>query len=88
MTNKTRPPTVREIVTRLGGVTKVARIASTGPNSVGNWQIRNNIPVAHWKAIVAAARAREMYDISLEFLAELAADTKPHPVDNVKARAE
>lgn len=40
---------------------------------------RNSIPAAHWRAVVAGAEARGIEGVTLELLADLAADGRPSP---------
>lgn len=67
------PPMVswRSIIVALGGTGAVAGALGQSDSTVSGWQTRG-IPAPHWAALVALAADRDVGDVNLEVLAELA----------------
>lgn len=66
--------TVPEIIDALGGTTAAAVAIGTTQQNVTNMKARGTIPANFFKAIVHAARTKGRADITLEKLADLAAN--------------
>ena len=59
-----------------GGPGGCAEDAQTDINRVYSWISRDNIPPAYWKSLVAGATARGFLGVTLDLLAELAAQKR------------
>ena len=49
--------TPQELITLMGGLTKTAQTLNVTPQAVTNWTRRGFIPLAHARAIIAAAES-------------------------------
>jgi len=52
----TAPKTFRDLIDRLGGVSSFAAETGIGEHSAKKMRDRNSIAVAHWPAVIGAAR--------------------------------
>jgi hypothetical protein len=65
-----------DVIDALGGTTKFARAVGMKPNTAKMAKARGSISPAWWTAAAAAAAAAGRHDISVEKLAELAAQRR------------
>ncbi|HEX8382425.1 MAG TPA: hypothetical protein VF592_03520 [Sphingomonas sp.] len=51
---------ITSLIDRFGGIRPMARALSITPGAVQGWKSREKIPVDHWQAIAAAAKAQRI----------------------------
>lgn len=69
------------IIEALGDTGEVASALSLSDSTVSSWKARGAIPAPHWGAIVRLAGVRERSEITLEALADLAANRDDAPTE-------
>lgn len=65
-----------EVIDALGGTAKFARAVGMKPNTAKMAKARDSIAPEWWTAVTGAASAIERHDITVEKLAELAAQRR------------
>lgn len=76
--------TWEEIIDALGGTGAVASSLTQSESTVSGWRSRG-IPAPHWASIVSLASDRGNSDVTLEVLADLAAQKRRQVFEEVRA---
>lgn len=69
--------TSSELIDRFGGAAQMAAEIDVPANTIRQWAARDSIPAWSWQAIVEAGKRREIAEVTLEVLADLAARSRP-----------
>jgi len=78
--------TVGELIDALGGHRKLAAALGVPSGTVSAWKSRGAIPARAWPGLVARARKNDLFDLSLDMLADLHGAAPP--ADRAKPPAE